>query len=234
MGYLFAAVIAVTVIAVLSLTGCTKIQELAGRLNAGNSPEAGENENDMESGAVKYGADTVYHNAFLDFSYTVPKGWWLYSLDADNFSADPEETADIGSLGVSYGEDAGMDYRFIDLISFANLQFSTRDNHLGFDISAEALDGIGSMAEYMEYYESFMLEPDKNKYALLDSGQVNINGLPWERRVFEVIQDGDNFCYLTLTRAAGNGYCLTIRVSYWPENKTAEEVILAALSKAMS
>ena len=219
--------------AVLSLTGCAKIQELAGRLNAGNSPEAGEDEAALEAEAVKYGADTAYHNAFLGFSYTVPKGWWLYRLYTDNFSADPGETGDIGSLDISYGEDAGKDYRFIGLISFANLQISTRDNHLGFYISAEALDGISGMAEYMEYYEGFMLEPDDNEYALLDSGQAAINGLPWERRVFEVIREKDSYRYVTFTRAAGNGYYLTIRVSYWPENKTAEDVILAALSKAM-
>jgi hypothetical protein len=220
--------------AAVSLTGCTKyIQELARRLNAENSPEAESSENEVESDAVKYGADTAYHNTFLGFSYTVPKGWWLYRLHTDNFSADPGETGDTGSLDISYGEDAGMDYSFIGLISFANLQFSTRDNHLGFHISAEALDGIGSMAEYMEYYEGFMLEPDDNEYALLDSGQVTINGLPWERRVFEVVREKDNYCYVTFTKAAGNGYYLTIRVSYWPENRTAEEVIMAALSKAM-
>jgi hypothetical protein len=209
------------------------IQELARRLNAGSSPAAEADEDEAESKAVKYAADTTFHNSFLDFSYTVPKGWWQYRLQSDNFSVDPGETADIGSLDVSYGEDAGMDYSYIGLISFANLQLSTRDNHLGFHISAETLDGINSLAEYMEYYETYMLEPDENTYELLDSGRTEINGFSYERRAFEVIREEDNYRYCTFTRLVNKGYYLTIRVSYWPENKTAEDVILEALSKAM-
>ena len=220
--------------AVLSLTGCMKyIQELAKRLNAGSSPAAEQDEDGVEADAVKYAADTAYHNSFLGFSYTVPKGWWQYRLQSDNFSVDPDETADIGGLDVSYGEDAGMDYSYIGLITFANLQFSSRDNHLGFHISAEMLEGINNLAEYMEYYENYMLEPDENAYDLLDSGRTEINGVSYERRTFEVVREEDNYRYFTFTRPVNNGYYLTIRVSYWPENKTAEEVILKALSRAM-
>ncbi|MDR0584652.1 MAG: hypothetical protein LBG57_09945 [Treponema sp.] len=221
---------------IFPLTGCTKyLSGLAGRLSSRISSAANEDENedDREADAVKYGADTAYHNSFLGFSYTVPKGWWLYRVFQDNFSADPEETADIGVLDINYGEDAGMDFSYIGLISFANLQFSSRDNHLGFYISAETLDGIGSIAEYMEYYENYMLEPDANEYRLLDSGRVEINGLFYERRVFEVIRKEDNYNFFTFTREVDNGYYLSIKVTYWPENKSAEDVILKALSKAM-
>jgi hypothetical protein len=163
----------------------------------------------------------------------VSKGWWLYRLHEDNFSEDPEETASEEALDINYGTDAGKNYSFMSLISFANLQYSTSDNHLGFSISAEILDGIDSLPAYMEYLETYMLEPDTNTYELLDSGSLTINGTGYERRVFEVIRKKDNYHFLTLTRPVDNGYYLTIKVSYWPENKNAEKQIISALSHAM-
>ncbi|MDR2479805.1 MAG: hypothetical protein LBD48_10910 [Treponema sp.] len=221
----------------LFLAGCSQnMRDLADKLRSLYSSGAGQSEDagiGMEKNAVKYEADTVYYNSFLELSYTVPKGWWLYRLHQDNFSPDRDETADIDSLDISYGEDAGERYSYIGLISFANLQLSTRDNHLGFLVSAETLEGITSLAGYMDYYERYMLQPDDSEYRLLDSGRVEINGLPYERRIFEVVRQADNYNYITLTRAAPNGYYLTFRISYWPENRNAEAIILKALSKAM-
>jgi hypothetical protein len=209
----------------LCLPGCSKqweemTAELKNLFPPGQGGEQnGQAERNAEAGAVKYNADTTYHNGFLDFSYTVPRGWWLYKLNEDNFGAMAEETGDLETLDLSYGEDAGMDYSYMGLISFANLQFSTRDNHLGFDISAESLEGIGNLDAYMNYFEGFMLEPDDNTYELLESGTEEINGLAYERRIFEVIREEGNFCFLTFTRPAPAGYYLTIKASYWPENQ---------------
>lgn len=218
-----------------SLTGCTKqLQELARRIiPEGASAEPAQDGDEAELLAVKSEEDTTYHNSYLGFSYTVPKGWWAYRLYQDNFSPDPDETADPGSLDIQFGENAGKKYRFIDLASFANLQFSTRDNHLGFYFSAETLENVNSLAEYMEYYENYMLEPDTYEYQLSDSGQEEINGLVYERRIFEVIREEDNYYYITFTRPVANGYYLTLRASYWPANTDAEELIISALSRAM-
>jgi hypothetical protein len=222
----------------LSFTGCSKIwqkmtEEIQGLFQGGNTEGSSTEEDSVEDGAVRYGEAAVYHNSFLDFSYTVPRGWWLYSLNGDNFSADPEETQDRVNLDFRYGEDRGMKYSYLGLISFANLQYSPRDNHLGFDISAESLEGIENLEDYMNYFEAYMLEPDENEYELLESDRAQINGLSYERRVFEVIRDGGNYRYLTFTRPAANGCYLTIKVSYWPQNTGAEEETREALSRAM-
>ena len=221
----------------LSLAGCSKIwqravQEIGGGFQGRNAGETAA-ESPEEDNAVRYSEVTVYHNSFLDFSYTVPRGWWLYNLNENNFNADPEETRDRVNLDFSYGEDAGMKYSYLGLIFFANLQFSNRDNHLGFSINAESLEGVETLGEYMNYFERYMLEPDENEYELLESDRVLINGLSYERRIFEVIREVDNYRYLTFTRSAAQGYYLTIKVSYWPENPGAEEEILDALSRAM-
>jgi hypothetical protein len=211
----------------MSLTGCSgKIKEIIDGLQGGGQAEAGEE--NYEESAVKYKDAAVYHNAYLGFSYAIPKGWWLYERNMDNFSEDPEETADPAGLDILYGE--GSEY--IELISFGNLQYSNRDNHLGFDISAELVDGCGDIESYMEYFDEFMLEPGENtSYRMLDYGRVDINGAAYERRIFEVIREEEsNYNLLTLTRPVKENYFLTIIVSYWPDNKNAETVILNAIT----
>ena len=182
---------------------------------------------------TKTEADITYHNYFLGFSYTIPKDWWLYSLNEDNFSADPGQTANPETLDISYGIDAGMEYCYIELADFANLRDSRMDNHIGYNISAENLDGINSIDEYMEYLESYMLQPDENTYKLLGSDLVVINGLQYEKRNFEVIRKSNNFIYVTYTRQVNDNYYLTIKASYWPKNRNAETFIVNSLTKAM-
>ncbi|MDR2185152.1 MAG: hypothetical protein LBO80_05725 [Treponema sp.] len=219
--------------AVLSATGCSgKVQELINRMQS-NSSESAE-ENSAEKDAVKINRDTAYVNGYLDFSYTVPKGWWLYSINGNNFSEDPGDTIDPGTLDISFGTDLGREYKYIELISIANLQFSNRDSHLGFDISAEALDDVQTIDGYMDYYEDYMLQPGEGvSYEMLESGRTGIKGLQYERRIFEVIRESRNYNFLTLTRALKNGYYLTISISYWPDNKNAEQHIISALTKAL-
>ncbi|MDR2021294.1 MAG: hypothetical protein LBQ14_11080 [Treponema sp.] len=220
-------------IVAVSVTSCSKkVQELIDQMQSTSSESA--EENDAEKEAVKFDRDTTYVNGYLGFSYTVPRGWWLYSINGNNFSEDPGETVDPGILDINFGTDLGRDYKFIELISFANLQFSSRDSHLGFDISAEALDNVQTIDGYMDYYESYMLQPGEGvSYEMLESGQTDIKGLQYERRIFEVIRESRNYNFLTLTRALRDGYYLTISVSYWPDNKNAEQNIISALTKAL-
>jgi hypothetical protein len=213
---------------VWSVTGCSKkLQDILSEVQNRVNSESGDD--DREQSAVKYEDTVVYYNGFLDFSYTVPKGWWCYTLNTENFSEDQEETADPTGLDIYYGDDGD----YIDLISFANLQFSNMDNHLGFDINAETINGITDIAGYMEYFEEYMLEPEEDTtYELLNSGRVPINNIVYEQRLFKVQQEKNTeFNILTLTRQVNEGYFLTILVSYWPANKNAETAIINAVTK---
>jgi hypothetical protein len=213
----------------LSQGGCTKkIQELVNMIPPASSGEEGDY--GYEKTAVKVKADTVYHNEYLGFSYTLPRGWWLYDLNGDNFSESRNDTSDPELLDISYTEGS----RSIELISFANLQFSTQDNHLGFDISAESIEGVETVGAYMEAFEEYMLEPTENaEYSLLDSQRLNINGVSYEKRIFKVDREEADFNILTLTTPVKQGYCLTIMVSYWPANKNAEQAVIGVLTKAL-
>ncbi|MDR2630259.1 MAG: hypothetical protein LBC60_04985 [Spirochaetaceae bacterium] len=214
---------------VWSVTGCSKqIKDILQEIQSAGNSESGD-ENNVEQSAVRYEDAVAYHNSFLGFSYTVPKGWWLYNLNTENFGEDQEETADPAGLDIYYGDDGD----YIDLISFANLQFSNMDNHLGFDINAETVNGVRNISGYMEYFEEFMLEPEEDTtYQLLSSRSTDINGAAYEQRIFEVNKaDDTKFNVLTLTREVNGGYFLTIMVSYWPNNKNAETTIINAVAK---
>ncbi len=223
---------------VLIFTGvsCKKqLEELARTIaSAGDADESSVNESSFEESALQMKADVEYTNSYLDFSFTVPKGWWLYDVNENNFSANSALTEDVSVLDISYGEDAGYEYSFIDLVSFANLQDSWMDNHIGIDISAETLDGVNSIEGYMEYYEAYILEPDENTYELRNRGQMKINGLQYETRIIEVIREElNNYMYFTFTRPVSNNYYVTIMTSYWLDNRNAEKIITDCLSKAM-
>ena len=202
------------------------------RNNTENDVLAGQQ--DMEDTAVRIEADATYTNTYLGFSYTIPKDWWLYDRNDVNFVSNPLFTVNPEMLDISYGTDGGFDYSYIELAYFANLRDSLLDNHISFYISAETLDGINSLEEYMEYLEEYLLRPDENFYELLDSGREEINGLVYEKRYCEVIREsGGNYIHLTYTRPARNNYYLTIKASYWPMNRNAEAFIKTSLSRAM-
>jgi len=187
----------------------------------------------LEATAIRTDTDITFHNYYLGFSYTIPKDWWIYDINEENFSPDPSGTLNPETLDISYGEDAGFNYSYIGLIDFANLRESHKDNHLGFNIFAESLDDVNTLEDYMEYLEEYMLRPDEYNYQLLDSGQTVINGILYEKRYYEVLRTSDNFIYVTYTRPVMENYYLTIRASYWPKNRNAESLIVNSLTKAM-
>ena len=189
---------------------------------------------DWEDQAVRTEEETTWRNTYLGFSYTIPKDWWLYDMNEENFSPDPLSTVNPEILDIIYGTDAGYYYSYIELGYFANLRDSRRDNHIGYYISAEALEGVSSLADYMEYLEEYLLRPDEDEYDLLDSGTEVINGVQWEKRYVEVIRETSaNFIYLTYTRPMRDNYYLTIKTSYWPQNRNAETFITGSLTRAM-
>jgi len=195
---------------------------------------------DWESAAVKTEEEITYTNAYLGFSYTIPKDWWLYDINDDNFNPDPSYTASPEILDIDYGTNLGFDYNYIDLCYFANLRDSRKDNHIGYYIYAETLDGIDTLEEYMEYLRECMLRPDKNTYEsdtgreMLNGTKEVINGIQYEKRFYVVVrQEASNFILVTYTRPARENYYLTIKANYWPNNRNAETFISDSLTKAM-
>jgi hypothetical protein len=215
-------------------SSCSKqLEEIANKLRVVTDTSASAEDYVYEDSAVRMNTDTEYTNRYLGFSYIIPKGWWLYNVNDINFAVDSSLTESPNTLDISYGEDAGFEYSFIDLVSFANLQDSRGDNHIGIDISAEMLNGVDSIGDYMEYYEDYLLSPDENTYELLESGQMEINGLLYEMRSVKVVREEDNYIYLSLTREVSNNYYLTFLANYWPDNRNAITSIINSLSEGM-
>jgi hypothetical protein len=186
------------------------------------SSSSGNGEYAFEDDAEKLTADTTYYNGFLALSYTIPGGWWQYNISAENFTANPADSATETLLDISFGDD----YTYIDIAYFANVQYSSSDNHIGVHISAEKQDGAETLDAYMEGYVEYMLEPyEGDTYTLKDEDTAEIHGHHFELRVFDVEQEGRPYCIITYTCAVNNGYYLTFLASYWPENKNAPENI---------
>lgn len=176
---------------------------------------------------------TTYYNDLLGLRYTVPSGWWLYEVNSDNFSTTQGTTGDELSLDVLRGE--GLAY--LPMISFANLQYSNRDNHISIQIDAERTDTADSLAAYAQEYTDYMLEPveDLEDYELLESWEADIGGVPCWRIVFLVPQeDQADYCIMSLLFDTGTGYYLGIHANYWADNEGAVDSILQSIEGSLA
>jgi hypothetical protein len=224
------------VICALALTGCQKaLNEALGSMGLGGSDSetAGE-AYDRAENAEKVTKEIRYYDDFLGVSYSVPKGWWLYEVNQENFSDAKGDITTDDALDINYDEYDGKDFSSIWLLSFGNLQADTSDNHLGFDIDTRALEGVTTLSGYMDYFEEYMLEPTEDAdYKLTDSQQITINGTPFELRDYLVDREEDDFQVVTYSCRVKEGYFLNIIVDYWPENTKARQVILDSITKSL-
>jgi hypothetical protein len=201
----------------LGLPACARKQKQAGQ-------------NRYEEDAIRLEESITFYNDYLGFSYTIPKGWWLYDLNSANFSRDQEDTADAATLDIEY-EDG---YTRIGLASFANFRFSSKDRHLGFEMAAEFREDSNSIEKYMPHFEESMLKNDGEAvYSLLESGSSYIAGRNFEKRVYGLTRPKASCKLITISIGVKEGYFLNIIANYWPGNKNAEFAIIDAIDKAV-
>jgi len=233
--------IVLAIAALFSLTGCSeeKIREaaqgLASEINSAtgssgsssssisidSSGEAAEGY-EYEDEAVKNTADTTYYNEYLGISYTLPAGWWLYNVTEDNFTTEQGVTGDKTLLDIGRGDG----YTYIDLISCANLQYSTKDNHVGVDMYAESVDGMETLDEYYEDTLIYLLEPynDEN-YELIDEDSFELGGREFKICYINVNRDSEPYEMLYTFCELHDGYFLLINLNYWPENTDVDKIL---------
>ena len=208
------------VICLVFLSSCSIVTE--GVKSITNSLSSVDDEYAHEADAEKLIASTTYYNSFLGVAYTVPSGWWIYGEYPDNFSTAQETTTSEATFDV-YIDDG---YSYLDLISFANLQYSTRDNHIGMVIYAEKDDGIETLDAFIIEHVDYMLLPyDDDTYSLEGEGQEMIHGRLFEWRDFKVYRSDSPYNIITYSCEVNGGYYLTIEANYWPKNKKAPQSI---------
>jgi hypothetical protein len=212
------------------LAGCNRTLSEVRDLLGGNA----QTDAAYEPEAVKLNRETRYYNDFLGVSYAVPGSWWLYGVNEDNFSESRGAITDDVSMDIGYGKYDQYTYSSMHLISFGNLQRSVQDNHLGFNFDAQAVEGINNLAGFMEYYETYMLDPTEDEdYLLINSQQITIKGKPFEFREYLVSREEDNYHIVTLSCQVKNGYFLNMYVDYWPKNTRAKQTIIDSITKAV-
>ena len=184
-----------------------------------------------ENDAQKIAEDTTYYNTFLGVTYTAPSGWWIYEINGENFSETASETANATGLDI-YSQDG---YEFIKMASIANLQFSSKSNHMGVDISAEKIEGIETIEDYMESHIEYMLEPYGGEtYSLVEVDEVDINGTLFQTSVVEVTRDDDeDYRIISFICEVNDGYFLTVSANYWVTNSKAIETATDILKDAL-
>ncbi|GHV85543.1 hypothetical protein AGMMS50230_11510 [Spirochaetia bacterium] len=217
----------------LSLAGCSKtVAEILGDLG-GNSGNAGSGTS-REDNAVKLNKEMRYYNDYLGISYRIPKNWWLYEVNDENFSETKGDITDDVSMDIAYGDFGTYNYSNVWLMTFGNLEKSITDNHLGFDLDARFVKGAENITSFMKYFEEFMLEPtEEEDYSLTNSEQLTINGKAFELRDYLVDRKEDDYQIITLSCQIKEGYFFNIIVDYWPENKKAKQAIIDSVSKSI-
>ena len=234
--------IILSVAILFSLTGCSeeKIREAAQGIASeissatGSSPsasppsslsieggEAGEGY-EYEYDATRLTEDTTYYNEYLGFSYTMPAGWWLYTLSEDNFTTTQGVTGDYTLLDIVRGET----YTYLNLISCANLQFSTRNNHVGVDLYAESVIGVDTLEGYVEDALDYILDPYEDEtYDLISEDSFNYSGKEYAVLHINVNRESEPYEMLYAFCALNDDYFLTVNLNYWPENTDVETIL---------
>ena len=223
----------------LSIAGCNKtinktINEALGSFG-GRSDTTQDEGFDDDWKAVKLDKETTYFNDYLGFSYTVPKGWWLYAVNRDNFGESMGDITDDVSMDLYYKKFEDYSFSSASFIAFGNLETSEKENHLGFDLDARSLDGIHDVSGFMKYFEAFMLETKYDvEYRLADSQRITLKGKPFELRDYLVTQDDfRDYNILTLSCPVNEGYFLNIKIDYWSDNARAKNTIIESVTKAV-
>lgn len=128
--------ILLSLVLLFSLTACGS---LPGVDNGDDNSTAGTGTgSEYEDNAVQLVDNTVYYNEYIGLSYTVPSGWWSYSVRQDNFSTNKGTTDALSKLDVRYSD--GYAYMFLG--DFANLQYSSNKSHIGIALYAEQYEDI--------------------------------------------------------------------------------------------
>ena len=222
----------IILICLAALAGCNKtVKDVINAVRGSSAEEAAGDDWHAE----KLKKDTGYYNDFLGISYSVPKGWWLYEVNEENFGKSKGDITDDISMDILFGQFYDYNFSSIWLMAFGNLEKSEKDNHLGFDLDARSIDGINDMAGYMKYFEAFMLEPEEDKeYKLTDSRQITVNEKKFELRDYLVTrEDSVNYHIVTLTCQVKNGYFFNIKADYWTDNTRAINAVIDSVGKAV-
>ena len=205
----------------LGLVACSELtQGLKDDFQNAISDYEGQSEiEEAEDAADQLSEDTTYYNGHLGISYTVPSGWWIYYHNTENFTGSAAQSANYIDLDI-YEDN---EFSYMELINVSNLQYSSRDNHLGFNLNAEKTFNV----DYLSYFEEYMLEDvaGYDPYILEEKNEVEINGQTYNRLLFKVMQEGREYyevCYLCQVR---DDYFLIFSANYWPENANAPQAI---------
>ena len=174
---------------------------------------------DTDDAAVQLTTATTYKNEFFGLNVTVPSGWWMYDQNEENMSTKSGVTGSLSNMDISM--DPG--YRYINFLYYANLEDSTKDNHTDFYMIAEKVDGINTLATFVEDDNSYVVGTSDDGYTfeLIETKEnYTIGSNKGTLRWFEVTHDDYTTYYVVkYTTALKDGYFFTVEGSFYAVNK---------------
>jgi len=161
----------------------------------------------------------VLTNSFLEMSFTIPRGWYVWFIDEHNLRADPELTADEKDFITSEDEETGEEYA--DLFDIGNTGDQYDNAHLGIAARATKLNGM-MFEDYLDGFKEKTLASDNAN--LVYEGVTDVNGEAFGRLVFFIHNPYNEYDSRMLDTFAieRNGCAVVIRFECWaayPDNE---------------
>ena len=170
---------------------------------------------------------TVLMNKFFGIQLTIPKGWYLISLNENNFNKGGVDTKEELSLHAYY--DSNQNGTHVDLAVLYNVKEEASLNHVEVDVFAEKLNM--TFNEYLQSIVDYAVSkvggyPDE----FLKESSALIKGISYRTLHFQSAREEDRYLtdYYICER---QGYYLCMRFVYWAENTDAEKEITSYMNE---
>jgi len=189
-----------------------------------------EEASDADDTTVQLTAATTYKNEYFGVNVTVPAGWWMYELNEENMSTKSGVTSSLSTLDIS----RRPGYQYLDVMYYANLKDSTRDNHTDFYLLIEKVDGINTLLAFVEDDTPYVVGTDDAGYTtkLLKQENFSISGNSGIFREFEVTHDDYVTYYIAkYTTSLKDGYFISVEVAFYETNSNGYAIIEEQLTK---
>ena len=166
---------------------------------------------------------TSYYNDYFGIEIAVPSGWWIYRQTIDNISITKGVTGSLAGFDMSDSNG----YAYMDIMYYANLEDSTKDDHIDFYYIIERIGGISGVKEFCDDDNDYR-EGENNGYTTILLGQkpFHLGGTVGIVREFEVTHEQySTYTMMVYTIALGEGYFLSIDASFYNSNSRAMGII---------
>jgi len=180
-------------------------------------------------GVIQVTADTTMYNDYFGVELIVPSGWWIDGYISDNMS--PKQGVTGSMDGFDMRNSNG--YEFMELLYYANIEDSSKDNHTDFFYFVERVEDISDLEDFCDDDNDYR-EGEDNGYTtvLLEQKPFTLGAVSGIVREFEVSHDDyTTYTVMVYTIDVGDGYFFSIDASFYNSNSKGMSLIEDHIAK---